>query len=233
MAQWRREAAQADALVSVKREGYSVERAFDRPVLRVAGVFRGLPPDAIDEAHWSPLLSDLVATSRDEVTLRTTVAENMLHAGISPGVRRIVLERVLSLFRATTAKSMLLVLPTELLSLRKGEARGGTYHRRVPKPGGGYRYYYDPEQYEARTDAHDHGPDVQKKYIAGRVERAVDRAGAKGCSLQDFAGLCRKHGAETVRAVINDLPLEYRNGRLHRKDTQKSTAAKLRVVRGG
>jgi hypothetical protein len=54
--------------------------------------------------------------------------------------------------------------------MEKGEARGGKYYRRTPKPGGGWNYFYTREDYERS-----HGGSA---HVSGR-EAAKDRERAK------------------------------------------------------
>lgn len=98
------------------------------------------------------------------------------------------------------------------------EARGGNYHRRVPKPGGGFKYYYDPEKYAAEEkDAHLSGEEAKAGYLHKRVHQAVDEQGKRGAHPKHFAHLVQKHGAQpvadTLRQSIKGGKLEYRNGR--------------------
>jgi len=55
--------------------------------------------------------------------------------------------------------------------LDKGDARGGKYYRRIPKAGGGYRYFYTKAAYEKEhgPSAHLHGPEVQQHRFDAHV----------------------------------------------------------------
>jgi len=88
-------------------------------------------------------------------------------------------------------------------SLQKAEARGGKYYRRVPKPGGGWNYIYKPEDYHQRKDAHTHGPDAAKEYIAKRVTGMLENA-KKGLHPKELEGLVKKYGVDTVAAVLDE-----------------------------
>lgn len=58
--------------------------------------------------------------------------------------------------------------PGLYVPLQKG-ARGGKYYRRVPKPGGGYRYYYSKDAYDKAHADHGHknGPEEAERRKQG------------------------------------------------------------------
>ena len=118
-------------------------------------------------------------------------------------------------------------------SLRKADPRGGTYHRRVPRPGGGYRYYYDAEQYDRHPDRHVHGPEAKAQRTHKAVVTHLETAGKGGAELKAFKGLVKGHGAEglvtAVRKGIDAGDIVHRKGRLYHKSSapkRKKTKAK-------
>jgi hypothetical protein len=88
--------------------------------------------------------------------------------------------------------------------LVKAEPRGGKYHRRIPKPGGGYRYIYDADQYGQREDAHVKGSEASRAYVSRRVAQAVDGAGSKGVEPAALKSLVKRHGAKRVAQALRD-----------------------------
>lgn len=88
-----------------------------------------------------------------------------------------------------------------------GEARGGTYHRRVPvvAPDGTVRqrYYYSEEAYLARPDAHVSGMDAERQYVFRRVRELLDaRDGGVALSDPRFRELAVKYGPKTVGSAL-------------------------------
>jgi hypothetical protein len=97
----------------------------------------------------------------------------------------------------------------------KAEARGGSYHRRIPLPGGGYRYIYDEETYSKVQNAHISGKDAKHAYVKNGVEACVRAAGEKGCDAASFKELVRKHGAKEVAGALKASAVEYKKGRFY------------------
>lgn len=101
-------------------------------------------------------------------------------------------------------KSQLAAIDSGRRFMLKAEPRGGKYHRRIPRPGGGYRYIYDPEKYHQREDAHLDGEGASRAYIGRRAADVVAKAGKKGCGPDAMKGLVRKHGSKRVAQVLRD-----------------------------
>ncbi len=102
---------------------------------------------------------------------------------------------------------------------QKSDPRGGAYHRRVPQEGGGYRYIYDPEKYQARSDAHVDGREARKAYLHSRIAREVEGCGLDGCDpqmvLEKFSG---KFSAEEIKEAFKSGcggKLEFKKGRFY------------------
>ena len=77
-------------------------------------------------------------------------------------------------------------------SLEKAE--GGTYHRRAPKPGGGYRYFYNKDSYDRSKGAHQSGEDVRSSAMGADVTKALTDAGHEGCNHNAMRQLAKKYG---------------------------------------
>lgn len=98
---------------------------------------------------------------------------------------------------ATTAQ---ILTPEELL--QKAEARGGTYYKRTPaKKAGKWRYFYNPEDYDKRDDAHRGGEETSKAYLSRKILGCV---GEKGCDAKAMAPLVKKFGAKKVAEVLRE-----------------------------
>lgn len=123
---------------------------------------------------------------------------------------------------------------------QKAEPRGGSYHRRVPQEDGGFRYYYDPEKYQSRADAHVDGREARKNYLHGRIAKVVGAKGKAGMHvrqvLDDFSEqFDPKEVEEAVKALAGGK-LEFRKGRLYLRaeagdQIQKSLQPKFIVRR--
>jgi hypothetical protein len=107
--------------------------------------------------------------------------------------------------------------------LIKADPRGGTYIKRVPKPGGGFRYFYDEDKYNAHDGAHVSGEDAATAAITKAVAKHVKDAGKDGCGLDMLKPLAKRYGAEMVGGYLNEMcgqgSLVYRNKRLWAKGT--------------
>jgi hypothetical protein len=128
-------------------------------------------------------------------------------------------------------QSRMFFLPSEKPTLKKTrEPRGGTFHRRVPKPGGGFTYYYDPEKYAGRKDAHLTGEEATKAHLHGKIHKAIAEQGKGGAHIKHFAELAKKHGsqavAEALRENVKTGKLNFKKGRFHGKVEEDQEAEK-------
>ena len=100
-------------------------------------------------------------------------------------------------------------------NLDKADAKGGTFHRRVPKKGGGYRYFYDETKYSNSKDAHHSGSDLRKQAMGRDIDSHMEAAGSEGCHVKTMKPLAKKYG----RAELSDeLRSRCKNGGLlHKK----------------
>lgn len=90
------------------------------------------------------------------------------------------------------------------LDLVKAEARGGKYHRRIPRAGGkGFRYIYSPEDYNNRSDAHTGGEDNAKAYLGSSIAKCLKSAGGS-CGPDAFKSLVKRYGAKQVAEALRD-----------------------------
>jgi hypothetical protein len=113
--------------------------------------------------------------------------------------------------------------------LQKAEARGGTYYRRVANKGGGHRYYYDPEKYHAREDAHVDGDSALKKRLTKMCVNHVTNAGEAGCDHEGFKAIAARFGADKVAAALRDAtsdtgPLKFEKGIFRLRGTLQKSA---------
>lgn len=106
----------------------------------------------------------------------------------------------------------------EFTKSRKGEMRGGKYYRRVPKAGGGFRYFYTREQYLAdrnktrkRDDTHlqEKLSDLVKQRDLNRARRndmetAIRRLPLK--QLEKLASIIQDRLSEGGN-IVSDLPV--------------------------
>lgn len=86
----------------------------------------------------------------------------------------------------------------EKYGLKKADAKGGNYHRRVTNKAGKHRYYYDPEQYGRSKDAHVDGNEAAANYIQKTVKARVEKAGEGGCPIDGMKDLVKRYGSEKV-----------------------------------
>lgn len=115
----------------------------------------------------------------------------------------------------------------QICELIKAEAKGGNYHRRVPrKSGKGYTYYYDEEKYNASKQAHLDGPATRSSRLAKAVLGAVEGAGKNGCAIKSLRDMAKKEGKEHVAKAIKGClekgDLTYKKGMLYRKAVKKA-----------
>jgi hypothetical protein len=106
--------------------------------------------------------------------------------------------------------------------LKKSDPRGGTYVKRVPKAGGGFRYFYDEDKYKNHEGAHVSGKDAAEATVTKAVAGHIKNAGKAGCELSALKPLVKRYGAELVGGMLNGAcgnggNLQYKNGRLFSK----------------
>lgn len=106
------------------------------------------------------------------------------------------------------------------LELFKAEARGGSYHRRVPrKSGKGYAYYYDEEKYKRSKGAHLDGEGAAKARIRSTVDKAMEAEGS--CPVERLKSLVKRYGAQMVGDVCKAGGYQFKKGKLYPKVLEK------------
>jgi len=204
----------------------TVARLLDtgKPVYRLRDVFAGLGLDPDAEASWQAMLGPLIESAPNEVALRQAVYSVMRDRKAPGELGAAVLERALK-YRAEKLRKSRVELVT-VDELRKAEAAGGTYYRRVKGKTGKWRYYYDQEKYEGSKDAHLDGEGASKRAVRGKVGAMLEKAGKAGVKLADLKPLTKRYGSKLVGGVLNDArgkgELTYKGGRL-RPQSQKGT----------
>lgn len=148
----------------------------------------------------------------NELLMRQDLFSRMHEERMHPDLRRVLFERSLSLWR-------------EQGRMAKSDPKGGTYIKRVPRPGGGWRYFYDEDKYNAHDGAHVSGPDAAKAAITKAVDGHIKAAGKNGCELSTFKPLVKRYGAEMVGGFLNEAcaggSLVYKGKRLFAKMVAK------------
>jgi len=188
------------------------------PMLSSDSIVKGLGFNATLEGDWRTFLRGVFNSSTNEIVLRDAVMKKALDEGHHPVVRRVILERSLNHWKEVR-KSMVQVLTPDQI-LEKAEARGGKYYKRVPsKNGKRHRYFYTPDDYDKRDDAHVSGEDASKAYLNNKVCKCVMGAGKKGCKTDAFEPLVKKYGsksvAQSLKDSVNGGKLEYKKGRFN------------------
>lgn len=167
----------------------------------------------------------------NEMALRQNLIKAMREAGVPGAERQTVLRRLSAAYveRGTDITRQVVVTQRQQ-GLRPAEitlakaARGGAYHRRVAKLGGGYKYYYDAEKYAARDDAHVDGRSV----LQGKCsERLCTLAGETGISI---AEALERLGAkfdpdlvkDAIRSSVKSGALVHAKGQLIKKKTENA-----------
>ena len=212
-----------------------------RKVATLADITQGLGLDSETEQRIQRLVSDTLPTFNQKTQtqrifhargrLLSTLRDSMQH--VDSGARDEILKRAVAYWKhhhqtdygkAPTVRfeggAMRKSGPKLVVPLEKGAARGGKYYRRVPKPGGGYRYYYTREQYlkqhEHRNgdeEAKQRQSDKQKAYLAKlagskeALQKAIDAGVLKGSVTQHLSmaeHLVGQH-SKGLKPLLNDL----------------------------
>lgn len=201
----------------------------DEPRFTVDSITDSLGLDMAQRNDWSQFLDTTIHGSPNEVILRQSIMSKCINEHLDTALRNAILQRSLSYWKGYR-KSMTHVYKPEQL-LQKAEARGGSYHRRVPKEGGGYRYYYDEDKYKQSKDAHTNGKESQREYISGKVQKCIEGSGSKGCGPDAFRDLVKKYGAKAVADIVkqdtSNSKYSYKKGKfILQKTTQENVGDK-------
>ena len=187
------------------------------PVMRVEGIVKGLGLDVARESSWKKFLEDQLNGGTNELVMRKALYQRMMGERMEPELRKAIFQRSMSYYKEKMRKSLVQIVTADEI-LEKAEARGGSYHRRVPAKGGkGYRYIYDEEKYNTREDAHLSGVDAKSMRIQKAVTGMVTAA-EKGCSVEEMKALSKKFGSKEVASVLKKQcseggTLQYKGGK--------------------
>lgn len=209
-----------------------------RPVLQASRVTDGLGlPDHIARnvmhvvKHEAPIAAN-------EIGYRRSVMETLLEQKLEPACRREVLSRAISYYRNRagahgSSNPHFVVETLERAKAKKAPAppRGGRYHKRIPKKGGGYEYIYDPKKYSERPDAHVDGPSTQKNWLAGAVRKHVESHGEGGCHVTTLKNFVDRYGSKAVvEAIRSHKDLHLSDEHLHvAGSVEKSRAGRTEI----
>lgn len=218
-------------LVTQPAPPFSVDRLFERPVMTPRAAVDDLGLSKADQNSWATFLGDVVGSARYEPTVRQQVAERLMQEAWDPSLRRVVMQRAAQLFRDTGMRKSAKPVPkpgprapvitaAELKErLKKAEAKGGLYHRRVPKSGGGFKYYYDPKSYNESRGAHHDGAEMRKYAMGSEVTKAATTAGHEGCDAKTMRRLAKKYGraelADHLKSSCKSGKLVYKGKRFY------------------
>lgn len=178
-----------------------LQRYDDRPVLRPEAVVAGLGLSAELASAWAHFAGEVSRSAANEMTVRQMVLERCRADQITVEASKAILQRSLAYWRQVQ-KSFVRVEVSTADELAKGEARGGKYHRRVPKPGGGFRYVYDEASYQRRPDAHVDGEGASLAYATSQVVKCVQGAGEGGCRASALKPLVQKFGSKKISKIL-------------------------------
>jgi hypothetical protein len=217
--------AQLDAMFVLTPQVHIAESLdAPRPILRAEMVAGDLGlPDHV-ERNITQFVKHEAPIAGNEVAFRRSVMMSLFEQRLDPTARRMVLSRALNYYRNTTSSSTSPHIPSYVIEplQRAAAPRGGRYHRRVPKPGGGYEYIYDEHEYKKRPDAHLDGKEAQHNYLKDSVRKLI---GDEGCHVTALADHVKRHGSKAVGdAVRAHADLELVDGHLRpkKKDTAKA-----------
>lgn len=205
------------------------------PTRTAAQAVAGLGLTVGQEADWEQFVRETVDQAKSPIEIRQAVNRRARDQGLTPIQRSELTRRAAQYARQRLQKSVAVysaaelrgppvvarpvIFPDELAKAGSGGALGGKYFRRVPKPGGGYRYYYKAEQYQRRPDAHVGGEEARKAAIEKAVGAAVGGAGAEGLDVRELRRLAKRHGRDAVAAHLSEQhksgALKFKKGRLY------------------
>jgi hypothetical protein len=195
------------------------------PVLRVEGITKGLGMDPARQNSWNKFLEDQLNGGVNQVVMRKAIYARMMDERMEPEMRKAIFQRSMNYVREKMSKAVVQVLtPDEIL--QKAEARGGTYHRRVPRKNGkGFNYFYDEEKYSNRGDAHLSGTEVRDNRIKKAVGAMLEEKNE--CTPQDMRDLVKKYGAKEVAGVLKKQCgdggfMKFKNGKFKARKLEKS-----------
>lgn len=184
--------------------------------LSPVSVVSGLGLDKAQESSWIKFLETNLRADNG-LLLRKAIMAKAQGEGLNPALRNAILERSLMAYRDMRKSMVDVVTPDEL---RKGEAKGGAYTKRVTLASGRHRYFYDDEKYKASKHAHISGEDASRTAIRSGIQKAVQTGGPKGCELKTLQPLVKRYGHKMVASVLDEDvkkngKLRFKKGRLY------------------
>lgn len=162
------------------------------PVLTLRGIVNGL--DLGDS--WVSYIDTSVHTANNALDVLKDLAVKAESENLDPFLRNVLGMRVLSYFKHF--KKSLYVIP-----LRKAEARGGKYYRRVMGPSGRYTYYYDEDKYHSSTGSHLDGGRANRNYLQNKVKNILINNG-NTVDIKVLKPLVKKYGIENISKVLEE-----------------------------
>lgn len=219
-----KEAIDALRLAETTPKQFSIARlmAHDEPILNTSSIVDDLGFDMAKKKDWTKFLETTLKSSSNELVLRQDVMSKCINERMEGALRSAILQRSLSCWKSYRKSMVEIVNPKE--SLEKAEARGGKYHRRVPREKGGYTYYYDEDKYKTSKQAHTSGEEGTHSYVSGKLEKCISNLGTKGCGPEAFADLVKKYGSKVVADILRkDVGTKYtfEKGKFFLKKTKK------------
>ena len=179
----------------------------------IESIVRGLGFSQQEENDWKAYLAQALGAANGAVLARSFMAKAK---DLDPVLRLALFQRVQRYrkdHQAMTKSGPVQILRPEDIraynsvtrkSLVKAEARGGKYHRRIPRASGkGFRYIYSPEDYAKRADAHTGGEDNAKVYLGSGIAKCLKAAGGS-CGPDAFKSLVKRYGAKRVAEALRD-----------------------------
>lgn len=111
-------------------------------------------------------------------------------------------------------------LDAQMRKMKKAEARGGKYYRRVSSPDGKkHRYFYNKEDYDKHSGKHLDGTEAQDAYVGKAALAMVTKAGKNGVGVKDFAKLVARHGSKCVHkacaGMVKSGKAKYKGGKFY------------------
>jgi len=193
----------------------------EAPRLTARSVVENLGLSAEEEADWKFFISGLNRSDFEALDARSAFVERARTSQLEPVIRMAMYRRFMQYLRDKGLSKACTYQVHDPSALAKADARGGKYHARVPKAGGGYRYIYDGAEYAKREDAHLHGPQVSKRNAHKATQEAVHSSGKRGMGPGDLKELASKHGARAVAQALQqhheEGTLEHAKGRFYKK----------------
>lgn len=177
--------------------------AFEGNVLTPEDVIRGLGFNPQEKDSWTRFIGQTARVAENEATFRKMVMERCREYQCNTELTRAISQRGLR-YWLELQKAFVYCDPLSPDEFAKADPRGGKYHRRIPKPDGGYRYIYDESQYQNRQDAHINGQDASLSYATKHVVNCVEQAGDQGCPMGGFKDLVKKFGSKLVASVLQN-----------------------------